>query len=316
MWKFLRGPDLPEASAVPGDRDAATSRMLEAVRRIEIRARRLVDETFSGEYHSVFKGRGVEFREVREYVEGDDVRAIDWNVTARADTPHVKQFDEERELTVMLVADVSRSGRFGSGDWTRHEVAAELCGVLALSAVSNRDKVGLVLFSDRVETYIPPARGRGHVLRIIRELLAAEAEGTGTDLVAPLELLASVLKRKATVFLVSDFWAGDFSRPLQVVARRHDLVAVRMRDPRETDLAAAGLVRWTDAESGETRVLDTSRAAVREALRRNAEAHDAGLDDLFRRSRLDVIDVDVTRAYVEPLRRFFERRTRRSGRRL
>lgn len=314
MWKFLRGPDPDATTAAREDRGAVTSRMIEAVRRIEIRARRLVDETFSGEYHSVFKGRGVEFREVCEYVDGDDVRTIDWNVTARADTPHVKQFDEERELTVMLAVDVSRSGRFGSGAQTRHEVAAELCGVLALSATANRDKVGLVLFSDRVELYIPPARGRGHVLRIIRELLAAEAEGTGTDLVAPLELLGSVLKRKTTVFLVSDYWAGDFERPLQVVARRHDLVAVRVRDPRETGLADAGLVRWVDAESGETQVLDTSRPAVRDTLRRNADAHDAGLDDLFRRSRLDVVDVDVTESYVDPLRRFFERRARRAGR--
>ncbi|MBC8426844.1 DUF58 domain-containing protein [bacterium] len=317
MWKFLSRPDRSgDASAVPGDRGAITPQMLEAVRRIEIRARRLVDETFSGEYHSVFKGRGIEFREVREYVPGDDVRSIDWNVTARADAPHVKQFDEERELTVMLAVDVSRSGRFGSGDQTRLEIAAELCGVLALSATSNRDKVGLVLFSDRVELYIPPARGRGHVLRIIRELLAAEAEGVGTEIAAPLELLGSVLKRKTTIFLVSDFWAEGFERPLQVVARRHDMVAVRVRDPRETDPGGAGLVRWIDAETGREQLVDTSRSEVREALKSNAEAYDRGLTDLFRRSRMDVIDIDTTRSYVDPLRRFFMRRVRRAGRRL
>ena len=317
MWKFLRRPRAePETRPRPGGRPAVTPEMLEAVRRIEIRARRLVDETFSGEYHSVFKGRGVEFREVREYVPGDDVRAIDWNVTARADAPYVKQFDEERELTVMLAVDVSRSGRFGSGERMRLEVAAELCGVLALSATANRDKVGLVLFSDRVELYIPPARGRGHVLRIIRELLAAEAQGEGTDLRAPLDLLGSVLKRKATVFLVSDFWADGFDRPLRVVTRRHDLVAVKVRDPREADLAGSGLVRWADAETGRERLVDTSRAVVRETLVARAADHDRGLEDLLRRLRVDIINIDIASSYVDPLRRFFVRRIRRAGRAL
>ncbi len=201
--------------------------ILSAVRRIEIRTRRLVDEVFSGEYHSVFRGRGVEFREVREYTPGDDVRTIDWNVTARNDAPFVKQFEEERELTVMLAADVSASGRFGSSDRTKAEVAAELCGVLAFAATSNKDKVGLLLFSDHVEKYIPPAKGRSHVLRIIRELLTYRPEGVGTDLKPPLETLGRVLKRKATIFLVSDFWAGDFSHSLRTVGRRHDCVAVR-----------------------------------------------------------------------------------------
>ncbi len=317
MWKFLSRPNAgDDAKAVQGDRGAITPQMIEAVRRIEIRARRLVDETFSGEYHSVFKGRGVEFREVREYVPGDDVRTIDWNVTARADVPHVKQFDEERELTVMLAVDVSRSGRFGSGEQTRLEVAAELCGVLALSATANRDKVGLVLFSDRVELYIPPARGRGHVFRIIRELLAAEVEGSDTDIRAPLELMGSVLKRKTTIFLVSDFWATGFERPLQVVARRHDMVAVRVRDPRETDLSGAGLVRWIDAESGREQLVDAARSDVRQILGDNAARHDRDLSELFRRSRMDVIDIDTTRSYVDPLRQFFTRRIRRAGRRL
>jgi uncharacterized protein (DUF58 family) len=317
MWKFLRRPRDTVAERPPaGGRAAVTPEMLEAVRRIEIRARRLVDETFSGEYHSVFKGRGVEFREVREYVPGDDVRAIDWNVTARADAPYVKQFDEERELTVMLAVDVSRSGRFGSGGRMRLEVAAELCGVLALSATVNRDKVGLVLFSDRVELYIPPARGRGHVLRIIRELLAAEAEGAGTDLSAPLDLIGSVLKRKATVFLVSDYWADGFARALQVVARRHDLVAVKVRDPRETSLAGSGLVRWADAETGRELLVDTSRPSIRDALAARAGQHNRGLEALFRRLRVDTIDIDITTSYVDPLRRFFMRRVRRAGRAL
>jgi uncharacterized protein (DUF58 family) len=290
--------------------------MLEAVRRIEIRTLRLVDEMFSGEYHSVFKGRGIEFREVREYVPGDDVRTIDWNVTARTGSPFVKLFEEERELTVMLLADVSRSGRFGSGPRSKVEVAAELCGVLAFAAIANKDKVGLVLFSDRVEKYIPPAKGKTHVLRLIRELLAFEPTGQDTDLNAPLQLIGSVLKRKATVFLVSDFWADDFTTSLRVVNRRHDCVAVRIRDPRERTLPNVGLVRWVDAENGRTVLVDSSSPAIREALAERARRHDMALERTLRRLSVDLVDVDATRSYVEPLQAFFARRTgrRRRGR--
>jgi uncharacterized protein (DUF58 family) len=266
---------------------------------------------FSGEYHSVFKGRGIEFREVREYVPGDDVRTIDWNVTARTGSPFVKLFEEERELTVMLLADVSRSGRFGSGPRSKMEVAAELCGVLAFAAIANKDKVGLVLFSDRVEKYIPPAKGKTHVLRLIRELLAFEPTGRDTDLNAPLQLIGSVLKRKATVFLVSDFWAGDFSTSLRVVNRRHDCVAVRIRDPRERTLPDVGLVRWVDAESGRTVLVDSSSPAVREALAARVRRHDTALERTLRRLSVDLVDIDATRSYVEPLQAFFARRTGR-----
>jgi len=288
------------------------------VRRIEIRTRRLVEETFSGEYHSVFRGRGMEFREVREYYPGDDVRTIDWNVTARTGQPFVKMFDEERELTVVLAADVSRSGRFGSGERTKAEIAAELCGVLAFSAIANQDKVGLVLFSDRIELFVPPAKGRTHVLRLIRELLTFAPQGTGTDLAPPLQLLGSVLKRKATVFLVSDFWAADFDASLRPVARRHDVVAVRIRDPRETSLPAVGLVQWVDAETGETVLMDASAETSRDELAARARAHDARLEQRFLASGTDLIDVDVTGSYVEPLQAFFARRAgrlRRRGRR-
>ena len=289
--------------------------ILAAVRRIEIRTRRLVEEVFSGEYHSVFKGTGMEFREVREYVPGDDVRAIDWNVTARTGDPFVKLYDEERELTVMLAVDLSRSGRFGSGARLKSEVAAELCGVLAFAAIANKDKVGLVLFSDRVEKFIPPAKGRSHVLRLIRELLTFEPEGRGTDLDAPLRLLASVLKRKATVFLVSDFWAGDFTTSLSVLSRRHDVVAVRVRDPRESALLELGLVHWVDAESGRPLLIDTSSVRVRRRLAAGAEAHDGALSKLFQSRGVDVVDIDATGSYVEPLRRFFLGREGRQGRR-
>ncbi len=288
--------------------------ILASVRRIEIRTRRLVEEVFSGEYHSVFKGTGMEFREVREYVAGDDIRSIDWNVTARTGDPFVKLFEEERELTVMLVVDMSRSGWFGSGERTKVEVAAELCGVLAFSAIANKDKVGLVLFSDRVEKFIPPAKGKSHVLRLIRELLTFTPEGHGTDINEPLRLLGSVLKRKATVFLVSDFWADDFTTSLSVLGRRHDVVAVRVRDPRETELPDVGLVRWVDAESGASELIDTSAAETGRQLALRVQAHDGALSKTLASRGVDVVDIDVTESYVDPLRKFFLAREGRSGR--
>ncbi|MHA1153465.1 MAG: DUF58 domain-containing protein [Alphaproteobacteria bacterium] len=288
--------------------------ILASVRRIEIRTRRLVEEVFSGEYHSVFKGTGMEFREVREYVAGDDIRTIDWNVTARTGDPFVKLFEEERELTVMLVVDMSRSGWFGSGERTKVEVAAELCGVLAFSAIANKDKVGLVLFSDRVEKFIPPAKGKSHVLRLIRELLTFTPEGHGTDLNEPLRLLGSVLKRKATVFLVSDFWSDDFTTSLSVLGRRHDVVAVRVRDPRETTLPDVGLVRWVDAESGQAVLIDSSSAETARQLALRVSGHDGALEKTLAARGVDIVDIDVTRTYVEPLRKFFLAREGRGGR--
>lgn len=299
----------------PTKRSQIPPEIMAAVRRIEIRTRRMVDEVFSGEYQSVFKGTGMEFREVREYVPGDDVRSIDWNVTARTGDPFVKLYEEERELTVMLTVDMSRSGWFGSGERSKVDVAAELCGVLAFSAIANKDKVGLVLFSDRVEKFIPPAQGKSHVLRIIRELLTFEPEGHGTDLNEPLRLLGSVLKRKATVFLVSDFWAGDFATSLSVLGRRHDVVAVRIRDPRETALPKVGLVRWIDAESGQERLIDTSAAQTAQQLKAKAGFKDANLEKLLASRGVDLVDVDVTLPYVDPLRKFFLAREGRRGRR-
>jgi len=289
--------------------------ILASVKRIEIKTRRLVEEVFFGEYHSVFKGTGMEFREVREYVPGDDVRTIDWNVTARTGQPFVKLFEEERELTVMLVVDMSRSGWFGSGERTKVEVAAELCGVLAFCAIANKDKVGLLLFSDRVEKFIPPAKGKSHVLRCIRELLTYEPEGHGTDLNEPLRLLGSVLKRKATVFLVSDFWTGDFSTSLSVLGRRHDVVAVRIRDPRETSLPAVGLVRWVDAETGQEVLIDTSAKSTDRRLAARAGSHDRAMEKMWASRGVDLVDIDVTGSYVDPLRKFFLAREGRRARR-
>ena len=287
--------------------------ILAAVRRIEIRTRRLVEEVFSGEYHSVFKGTGMEFREVREYVPGDDIRTIDWNVTARTGDPFVKLFEEERELTVMLAVDMSRSGWFGSGERTKVEIAAELCGVLAFCAIANKDKVGLVLFSDKVEKFVPPAKGKNHVLRLIRELLTFVPSGRGTDLNEPLRLLGSVLKRKATIFLVSDFWAGDFSVSLSVLSRRHDMVAVRIRDPKEAALPAVGLIRWRDAETGAQRLVDSSDRLFAGELAAAVAAHDGQLERVLQSRGVDLVDIDVTRSDVDPLRMFF---LAREGRRL
>ncbi|PIE75655.1 DUF58 domain-containing protein [bacterium DOLJORAL78_65_58] len=263
----------PAGNGIPAE-------ILDAVRRIEIRTRRLVQEVFSGEYHSVFKGTGMEFREVREYVPGDDVRTIDWNVTARTGDPFVKLFEEERELTVMLAVDMSRSGWFGT-----------------------------------TGKFIPPAKGKSHVLRIIRELLTFTPEGRGTSISAPLELLGSVLKRKATVFLVSDFWTRGFDNRLSALARKHDLVAVRVRDPRETQLPAVGLVRWIDAESGQEILVDTSHAGTRHGLSARAARHDEALEKLLASRGVDLVDVRTDRSYVEPLRQFFLARDGRRGRR-
>ncbi|HYW68387.1 MAG TPA: DUF58 domain-containing protein, partial [bacterium] len=225
--------------------------ILKKIRRIEIRTRRLVADVFSGEYQSVFKGRGMEFTEVREYLPGDDIRSIDWNVTARTGTPYIKKFEEERELTIMFVVDASGSGAFGSVSRFKAELAAELCAVLAFSATRNNDRVGLVMFSDRIEKVVPPQKGRRHVLRVVRELLYSTPEGTGTDIPMALDYLANVVRRHAVVFLVSDFQTSGYDRALAVANRRYDLIAVDVSDPREQELPRVGLVELEDAETGE-----------------------------------------------------------------
>jgi uncharacterized protein (DUF58 family) len=285
--------------------------ILKKVRRIELSTRGLVNEVFSGEYHSVFKGQGMTFAEVREYQYGDDIRSIDWNVTARTGTPFVKVFEEERELTVMLVVDVSASGNFGSRERFKGEVAVELSAVLAFSAIKNNDKIGLILFSDRVEKFVPARKGRRHVLRVLRELLFHRPEGRGTDIGAALQYLSRVTRRRAVVFLVSDFMSAGFSHPLSVVGRRHDLVAIRMSDPREAQLPPVGFVELEDPETGERLVVDTSDRGLREAFQRRVEDDRKTMDRIFRRAQVDVIDVETGRPYVEPLMRFFRQRMRR-----
>ena len=285
--------------------------ILQKVRRIEIATRGLVNDVFSGEYHSVFKGRGMSFAEVREYQYGDDIRAIDWNVTARTGAPFVKVFDEERELTVMLLVDASGSGGFGSRQQMKNELAVEVCAALAFSAIKNNDKVGVIIFTDRVEKFVPPRKGRRHVLRVLRELLYFEPEGRGTDLADALEYLTRVIRRRAVVFLVSDFLAEGYQRALSVAGRRHDVIAVEIGDRREEALPAIGLIELEDAETGEQLVVDTSDPTFRDAFQAGIENARAERRRMFRRTKVDVMSLRTGDSYVEPLMRFFQERARR-----
>jgi uncharacterized protein (DUF58 family) len=288
-----------------------TREQLRAVRKIQIRTSHLVSDLFAGQYQSVFKGRGMEFAEVRLYQPGDDVRTIDWNVTARSGTPHVKRFAEERELTVMLVVDASGSTLFGSRRQTKQALAAELSALLAFSAITNNDKVGLVMFTDRIELALPPRKGNRHVLRVIREILSLRPQGRGTDIPAALEHLGRVTKRRCVLFLVSDFLTPGWRRALRIASRRHDVVAVVLEDPREAELPAVGLVELEEAETGERWVVDTRDWRVRDAFAREAAKARAERDRELRATDVDAIVVGTDRPYAEALRRFFRMRERR-----
>jgi uncharacterized protein (DUF58 family) len=278
------------------------------IRRIQIRTRTLLESGIGGAYHAVFKGRGMEFAEVREYQSGDDARTIDWNVTARMGSPYVKKFVEERDLTLLILVDVSGSQAFGSQFLLKRDYAAELAAVLAFSAVANHDRVGAVLFSDRIEGYVPPGRGRDHALRIVRDLLALEPRARGTDLAAALRFARGVLRRRGIVAVISDFQAKGYERAMGVLRRRHDVVALRLSDPREGELPAAGLVSLRDPETGERWVADTADPAVRRRLVSNA-ANEA--DAVFKKTRVDALALSTTESYERPLRAFFEARERR-----
>lgn len=285
--------------------------ILKKVRQIEIRTRHLVNTVFSGEYHSVFRGRGMEFAEVREYLPGDDVRTIEWNVTARMGHPFVKVFDEERELTVMLVVDASASGDFGTVERMKGEVGVEMCALLAFSAIQNNDRVGLIIFTDEVERFIPPKKGKKHVLRVIRELYYFQPKGRGTDIAGALDYLNRVTTRKSVVFLVSDFFASGYEAALKVANRRHDLVAVTISDPREAELPDVGIVEVEDAETGEEVLIDTSDVRARRTFMNASEAARLARQRLFRSVGVDRVDVRTDRPYIEPLMRFFEARAKR-----
>ena len=280
------------------------------VRYIQIMTNKAVNDVLAGEYHSVFKGQGMEFDEVREYQPGDEIRTIDWNVTARTGHPYVKRFREERELTLLFLVDLSASGRFGSVKNMKNEVATELCALLAFSAIKNNDKVGLVVFTEEVEMFIPPAKGTTHVLRLISELLSFEPKKKGTSLRAGLDYAARILNRRSIVFLISDFFDKDYDRTLRILSRRHDLIALSVNDPREYELPDVGLLDLQDAETGATVTIDTGSSAIRREYAAAGRARAEGLRESLRSMDIDLIEVGTSHDYLLDLIRFFKRRER------
>jgi uncharacterized protein (DUF58 family) len=288
-----------------------TREILHKIRRLELRTRRLVESSFAGQYQSVFKGRGMNFEEVRPYSPGDEIRAIDWNVTARTGEPYIKKFTEEREMTVMIVLDVSASGNFGSVHESKRELAAEVAAILAFSAIHNNDKVGLLLFSDRVELFIPPKKGRHHILRLIREMLYFDPKGRGTDLAGALEYMNKLITRRAVVFVISDFFTGDFTRPLTVSARRHDMVALPIVDPAEEELPDVGVILLEDPETAEQIEVDTSRRAISRNYADLSALRTKELASMFGSRGIDMVSLRTDKDYLPVLRNFFDRRGRR-----
>ena len=285
--------------------------VLRKIRRIEIKTNSLVNDVFCGQYHSVFKGRGMEFSEVREYLPGDDVRTIDWNVTARYGKPFVKKFVEERELTVMFLVDVSSSQDFGTKMRMKGELAAEICAVLAFSAIKNNDRVGLLIFADEVELFVPPRKGSKHVLRVIRELLYYKRRGRGTNISACLEYLRKTIHKKCVAFLVSDFIGEGYEKDLKIASKRHDVIGIRISDPREVVMPNAGLIEFEDTETGRTFLLDTSSKEVRRSFALGQMTARSRVERIFKSAMLDRVDVATDTSYVEPLIKFFRMRARR-----
>ncbi len=296
----------------------STKAMRSGMRELEIRTRRMVDDSMAGAYHSVFKGRGMDFDEVREYSPGDEVRTIDWNVTARAGRAFVKKFTEERELTIFLVVDISASGNFGSGALAKRDLAAEVASVLAFSAIRNSDKVGLILYTDRIERYLPPKKGRRHVLRVVRDILYHEPQDIGTDTVKTLDAVNNLLHRRAVVFLISDFQASgnpttaraELRRAVRQTNRRHDLIALHIEDPRENELPNIGIIALEDAETGEIVELDTARAAVRKRFNEISAERAQRLRSDLRAEGVDTVQLRTDKPYIPPLQRFFKSRGR------
>ncbi len=282
--------------------------LLKKVRKIEIKTRGLTRQIFAGEYHSAFKGRGMTFSEVREYQYGDDIRSIDWNVTARFNHPFVKVFEEERELTVMLLIDVSASGDFGTHEQLKRSLITEIAAVLSFSAIENNDKIGVIMFSDRIEKFIPPQKGRKHILRIIRELLDFKPQSNGTDISESLRFLTNAIKKRCTAFLISDFRDKGYARSLQVANNKHDVAALHIFDQRETTLPPVGLIRVLDAETGKERWIDTSRRRVRESYAMKWESHVEMMKEIFTRAGVDHVSLQTGADYVKPLMRLFKKR--------
>ena len=285
--------------------------LLKKVRKIQFKVSKLSTDVVSGHYISAFKGSGIEFDEVREYIPGDDIRAIDWNVTARTGSPHIKRYVEERELTVILMVDLSASQRFGTVNNLKSELAAEISALLAFLAIKNNDKVGLLIFSDHCERFLPPQKGRRHVLRVIREILAYQPSGIKTDIQEALGFVNRVIKHRGIVFLLSDFMDNGFEQSLRSTTKRHDVVAISLEDPRESELPRIGLLELEDCETGDRTIVDTNSAAVRAAFKADAAARVDRTTKLFKSSHVDYIRISTDKPYIDPLQQFFLRRERR-----
>ena len=286
-----------------------TSELLKKVRKVEIKTRGLSNQLFSGEYHTAFKGKGMTFSEVREYQPGDDIRSIDWNVTARFNNTYVKVFEEEREMTVMLLVDVSASGEFGTQKQLKQELITELCAVLAFSAIQNNDKIGVIFFTDKIEKFIPPKKGKTHILRIIRDLIEFKPEHKKTDIKQALKYLTNVIKKRSIAFVISDFIAdANFMDALKIANKKHDLVALRIFDKREMDLPDIGLVKFMDAETRTLKWIDTSNKDVRTHFFAAAKKQEASLKDIFTKSGVDSADINTAESYIKPLMNLFKRR--------
>ena len=289
----------------------STSALLKKVRKIEIKTKGLSNHIFAGEYHTAFKGKGMAFSEVREYQPGDDVRSIDWNVTARYNAPFVKIFEEEREMTVMLLVDVSGSGDFGTNKQFKRELATEISAILAFSAIKNNDKVGVIFFSDIIEEFIPPKKGKSHILRIIREVLAFEAKEKKTDISLAIEYFNNVMKKRTICFVLSDFLSPEFEKPLKIASKKHDIIALRIFDKRENSLPNVGIIPLQDAENNSISYVDTSSKKVRETFNNKQEEKQAYLKKLFPKCGVDMIDISTGSDYVKPLMNFFKNRGKR-----
>ena len=288
-----------------------TSDLIKKVRKIEIKTRGLSNQIFTGQYHSAFKGKGMAFSEVREYQFGDDIRSIDWNVTARFNHPFVKIFDEERELTVILIIDVSRSNEFGTQKQLKQELITEVAAVLSFSAIHNNDKVGVIFYSSQIEKFIPPKKGTSHILRIIRELINFTPKYNGTDTAGALRFFTNVIKKKCTAFLITDFLDKGFDDALKITNKKHDLIALKINDVRERELPNVGLIRVKDAESGKTKWVDTSNSSLRKIYKENKIRTDAELNSLFVKCGIDVADLDTDKDYVKSLMKLFKKREAR-----
>ncbi len=285
--------------------------ILQKVRLIELKTRHIVNNLFGGEYHSAFKGMGMEFAEVREYSPGDDVRAIDWNVTARAGKPFIKKYHEERELTVLLLVDVSASGFFGTGDSLKSDIMIELASVLSFSAIKNNDKVGLLLFSDKIEKFIPPKKGKSHVLRVIREMIYHRTEDNTTDISIAIEHVQQVIKRKSIVFLISDFWDESFHSPMKLLNRKHDLVNIHIYDKAEQKLPHLGLIKLHDVESQITAWVDTKNIKVKNAVKESFKLKTSQFKQFCKQNKIDLISINTSEGYIRPLEEFFNQRMQR-----